>query len=141
MDVPAVVEGLNAVLARQHRSALAFSLVAGSLTGFEFRSLTGELVEFAHAELADARRLVEKIAALEGTPTTDVGALEHHDDPEAALRWLVEVETEAIEALKPVITSTGQEGRSEALEHRLEHVIMRKQEQVDTLLRTLRRPA
>ena len=45
---------------------------------------------------------------------------------------------EAIEALQDVIPTTGQEGRSEALEHRLEHIIMRKQEQVDTLIRAQR---
>ena len=33
---------------------------------------------------------------------------------------------------------TGNEGRSEALEHRLEHSIMRKQEQVDALIRAQR---
>ena len=45
-----------------------------------------------------------------------------------------------IEALQDVIPATGQEGRSEALEHRLEHVIMRKQEQVDALVRSSRQP-
>jgi hypothetical protein len=34
-----------------------------------------------------------------------------------------------------VIPSTGHTGDSEALEHRLEHMIMRKQEQVDALER------
>ncbi len=46
---------------------------------------------------------------------------------------------EVIEALHAVIPHTGQEGRSEALEHLLEHVIMRKQEQVDALQRGLGR--
>jgi hypothetical protein len=46
----------------------------------------------------------------------------------------MEVEA-AIEALQDVIPTTGQERRSEALEHRLEHIIMRKQEQVDALIR------
>src|SRR5215207_4889718 len=35
---------------------------------------------------------------------------------------------------------TGREAASEAVEHRLEHMIMRKQEQVDYLLRARRRP-
>ena len=46
-----------------------------------------------------------------------------------------ETETETIEALQDVIPTTGQEGRSKALEHHLEHIIMRKQEQVDALIR------
>lgn len=36
-------------------------------------------------------------------------------------------------SLHEVITHSGQEPRSEALEHRLEHVIMRKQQQIDFL--------
>lgn len=50
---------------------------------------------------------------------------------------LVETEREAIEALQDVIPATGNMGDSEALEHRLEHMIMRKQEQVDALVRGL----
>ena len=36
-------------------------------------------------------------------------------------------------ALHAVIPHTGQQPHSEALEHRLEHVIMRKQQQIDYL--------
>ena len=43
---------------------------------------------------------------------------------------LIELETEAIEALQDTIPATGHTGDSEALEHRLEHMIMRRQEQV-----------
>ena len=95
------------------------------------------LWEFARAELDDTRRLVEKIVALGGKPTTDVAPLEAHDELEAAVRWLTEVESEAVEALADVIPHTGNEGPGEALEHLLEHVIMRKQSQVDYLVRAL----
>ena len=37
-----------------------------------------------------------------------------------------------------MIPETGHEGASEALEHLLEHIIMRKQEQVDFLVRAMR---
>jgi hypothetical protein len=43
-----------------------------------------------------------------------------------------------IEALQSAIEPTGREGRSEALEHMLEHMIMRKQRQVDRLARARR---
>ncbi|HZO06167.1 MAG TPA: hypothetical protein VFB52_07245, partial [Solirubrobacterales bacterium] len=69
--------------------------------------------------------------------TTEVAALKHETDPEKALAWLVECEQEAIEALQAAIEPTGREGRSEALEHMLEHQIMRKQEQADFLARAL----
>ena len=46
-------------------------------------------------------------------------------------------EEEAVEALQEAIEPTGREGRSEALEHMLEHQIMRKQRQADFLQRAL----
>jgi bacterioferritin (cytochrome b1) len=135
MEVDEVIEGLNAALPLQFRSAVAYTLVGGSLTGVSFHGLAGELREFAHAELDDARHLVEKVATLGGEPSLDAHGVEHHGDPGEALRWLIDIETECIDALHSVIPHTGQEGRSEALEHRLEHIIMRKQEQVDALIR------
>ena len=58
--------------------------------------------------------------------------------PGDAVGWLIETEEEAIDALQAAIEPTGREGRSEALEHTLEHLIMRKQNQVDFLLRARR---
>ena len=59
-------------------------------------------------------------------------------DGDGIIARLVELEQEAIEALQDTIPATGHTGDSEALEHRLEHMIMRKQEQVDTLVRASR---
>jgi hypothetical protein len=53
---------------------------------------------------------------------------------------LIESEDEAIAALHAVIPYSGQEPRSEALEHLMEHLIMRKQNQVDWLRRARREP-
>lgn len=138
LDVEAAVERLNAALSLQYRSALQYSLNAGSLFGFEFQGLGERLWEFGRAELVDARQLVEKIVALGGTPTTDVAELRWTGDPADAVEWLIETEGEAVDTLQEAIEPTGREGRSEALEHMLEHVIMRKQNQVDFLLRARR---
>ena len=135
MEVEEAVDALNAALRLQWRSALAYTYMAGTLVGFEYHGLAGEMRSFALAELDDARHVVEKITTLGGDPTVDVAPIESHGDSEALVRWLIEAETETIEALQDVIPTTGQEGRSEALEHRLEHIIMRKQEQVDALIR------
>jgi len=101
--------------------------------------VTGHRIgRFALAELDDARRLVEKIVALGGEPTGKVAPTRYEGDPKAAVEWLIEAETEALEALQDAIEPTGREAASEAIEHRLEHIIMRKQEQVDVLLRASR---
>jgi bacterioferritin (cytochrome b1) len=92
------------------------------------------------SELEDATRLVEKITALGGEPTTDVAPITFAADPDTALETLIDCEGEALEALQAAIEPTGREAASEAVEHRLEHMIMRKQEQVDYLLRARRRP-
>jgi bacterioferritin (cytochrome b1) len=135
MEVDAAIEAMNAALRLQQRSAIAYTHMAGTLVGFQFHGLAEEMSRFALAELDDARRLVEKIATLGGEPTREIAPLECSGDPEALIRWLIDAETETIEALQDVIPHTGQQGRSEALEHRLEHIIMRKQEQVDALIR------
>ncbi|MEJ7785821.1 MAG: ferritin-like domain-containing protein [Solirubrobacteraceae bacterium] len=131
LDHEAAIAALNKALRLQYRSGLAYSLVAGSLTGFAHVALGPQLYAFAAAELDDARRLVEKIVALGGEPTTTVAKLEFHAKAKDAFNWLLDIEHETIDAVAATIDTTGGDAESEALEHRLEHMIMRKQEQVE----------
>ena len=137
LQAEAVLETLDTALALQYRSALQYTQVAGSLTGLQWTVLGVQLWTFAEAELDDARRLVEKVVALGGLPPSAPAGLRYEPDPQKAIDALIENECEAVAALHAVIPHTGQEPRSEALEHRLEHLIMRKQEQVDTLRRAV----
>ena len=138
MDVEEQVKRLNASLRLQYRSAIQYTIVAGGLGGFEFQPLAANLGQFALAELDDARRLAEKITALGGEPTAEVPPPRFEPDPRKAIESLIEMEGEALETLQASIEPTGREAASEAIEHRLEHIIMRKQEQVDVLLRASR---
>jgi len=72
MQTQEQIAALNRALVLQNRSVLQYSLTAGSLLGFEYAGITGELASFAQAELEDARHLVEKIVALGGEPTEEV---------------------------------------------------------------------
>jgi bacterioferritin len=139
MDVDAQVECLNRALELQLRSVLEYALVSGSVIGLEYQAHAEKMREHALSELEDATRLVEKVTALGGEPTTDVAELSFTGDPAAAIDGLIDHEGEALEALQAAIEPTGREAASEAVEHRLEHMIMRKQEQVDYLLRAQRR--
>jgi bacterioferritin (cytochrome b1) len=141
LDVDEAITRLNAALSLQYRSAHQYMLNSASLFGLEFLALGSQLWQFAAAELADARQLVEKIVALGGEPTTEVAPLRWTGDPQKAVDWLIESEGDAVETLQKAIEPTGREGRSEALEHMLEHLIMRKQDQVDFLLRARRTDA
>jgi bacterioferritin (cytochrome b1) len=137
LDEKEAVERLNAALELQYRSALQYSLVASSLSGIEALALGSKLTEFGDAELADVRRLIEKIVSFGGEPTTDVAPLSFDNSVEGAIGSLVEGEEKAVEALQEAIEPTGREGRSEALEHLMEHLILRKQTQVDFLQRAI----
>jgi bacterioferritin (cytochrome b1) len=138
LDVDLALERLGAALPLQLRSAAAYTMAAGSITGFAYQGLSELLWRFAEADLADARRLVEKIVTLGGSPVDSVSGFELPREGDGIVARLVELERETIEALQDTIPATGHTGDSEALEHRLEHMIMRKQEQVDTLLRASR---
>ncbi|MBI5103394.1 MAG: hypothetical protein HZB46_00100 [Solirubrobacterales bacterium] len=138
LDAEAAVDQLNRALSLQYRSALGYTVAAGAVIGFEYQGLAQQLWSFAQAELEGARRTVEKIVALGGEPTTEVAAVEHHTSPEAAVAWLIDCEREVLDAYQDVIPTTGHTAESEALEHRMEHLIMRKQEQVDALERARR---
>lgn len=140
LDVDAALDGLAKALALQLRSALSYTLAAGSVVGFEYQGLSTMLWTFAASELEDARRLTEKMVTLGGEPQPDVAPFAVAQHPGRAIEALIDQEDEAIEALQDIIPSTGHTGDSEALEHRLEHMIMRKQEQVDTLRRASRQP-
>ena len=137
LETEAVLDTLDAALSLQYRSALQYTQVAGSLTGLQWQVLGVQLWAFAEAELDDARRLVEKVVALGGIPPSSPAELRYEPDPQKAIDALIDNECEAVSALHAVIPHSGQEPRSEALEHRLEHLIMRKQEQVDTLIRAV----
>ena len=135
LDVDLALERLGKALPLQLRSAAAFTMAAGSITGFEYMGLSNLLWSFAEADLADTRRLVEKVVTLGGRPVDEVDGFDLPEDSDAIVKRLIELERETIEALQDTIPATGHTGDSEALEHRLEHIIMRKQEQVDTLVR------
>jgi bacterioferritin (cytochrome b1) len=115
-------------------------MCAGSMFGLEYQAVGDKLWLFARAELEDTKLLVEKITALGGDPTVEVGQLSWSSEPSGAVDALIDTEDEAIAALHAVIPHSGQEPRSEALEHLMEHVIMRKQNQVDWLRRARRSP-
>jgi bacterioferritin (cytochrome b1) len=140
MDIPRVLECLNRALVLQQRSVLQFTLGAGSMFGLEYQAVGSQLWLFARAELEDTKLLVEKITALGGDPTVEVGALRWSSDPAEAVDAVIEAEDETVAALHAVIPHSGQEPRSEALEHLMEHLIMRKQNQVDWLRRARRTP-
>jgi hypothetical protein len=133
MDLAAVQKGLANALSAQLGSLFELTMLAGSARGALAAGLKDKLQCFAAAEVADTRLLVEKLTALGG----ELPGIERRDPPSAdfssAVNAFLERERELLAALHAVIGSSGQEPRSEALEHLIEHVLMRKQQQIDFL--------
>ena len=137
MDVDEVLRRMNHALQLQQRSVLHYTTAAASVGGLAYVGLADRWRSYAEIELRDTRRLIEKIVALGGEPTTEVPKVPFSTDAEEATRALVDCEREAIAALHAIIEPTGQQPKSEALEHLAEHLICRKQEQLDQLVRAL----
>lgn len=135
LDEKQAIERLNEALVMQYRSAIQYSIAASSLLGIESQALGPKLTEFGDEELDGARLLIEKIISFGGEPAIEVARLEFHGGAGDAIDWLIRCEEEGVEALQAAIEPTGREGRSEALEHMLEHLIMRKQRQIDFMMR------
>ena len=137
MDNDKVQATLQDALLLQARSLTTMTLLAGSLRGLSGAGVKAQLREFVLAEVQDTYRLIEKLSSLGGQPAMGSPDVRLPDDPEQALAELVDTESRTIAALHAVIPHSGQEPESEALEHLLEHCIMRKQQQVDLLRHAL----
>lgn len=139
MDEAEVHRLLARALRLQCRSALLHAVAAGSVGGTAGLIATDLLAEFAALEIADVQRLADKLVALGGTVPGDMLDLPQLDgELDAVIEAIVAAEDETIAALHKVIEPSGQEPRSESLEHLMEHVMSRKQAQVDRLRRARR---
>lgn len=133
MDQAKVRETLGHALSLQARSLLEMTLLAGALSGLAGIGAKTRLRQFVQHELEDTYLLTEKLTSLGGTAALELPEVSVAPDAAEALARLVEHEQQVVAALHAVIPHSGQEPRSEALEHLLEHVIMRKQQQVNFL--------
>jgi len=138
IDPQATIDGLNAALPLQARSALQLAIASGALTGATGAALSERLATMAAAELAEVGRLAAKIVALGGEPTVKVAPLRWPSGARAALEWLAKSERETIDALVTAIPDDADDAPGEAMEHVLEHAIQRKTEQLELLERARR---
>jgi len=133
LETEKVLATLSDALQLQARSILTMTQLAGTLHGLAGAAVKQQLRQFVLAELEDTYLLMEKHSALGGDLELNVPTVGVDRDPEKAINDLIDLECKAVAGLHEVIPHSGQEPRSEALEHLLEHMIMRKQQQVDFL--------
>ena len=133
-----VVRDLNKALPLQYRSALAFAVAAGTLTGPDGVALTGLLRQIAADELIDVERVAGRISALGGEPVMTVGSVESPQATKAGLKALAALQQEGIDLFAAAIPAGADDSEGEATEHLLEHVINRKRDVLELLQRALR---
>lgn len=133
MDTEQTLKALEEALQLQAESMLTMTYLAGCLRGLAGVGVKAQLRDFVAVEVEDTYKLVEKYSALGGQTQVTPAQIVLDPNAEAAIEALIDLEQRGLAALHAVIPHTGQEPRSEALEHLLEHIIMRKQQQVDLL--------
>ena len=106
LDAEEAIARLQIALRLQYRAALGYTLAAGSVVGFSYQHLGDALWQFAERELADTRRLVEKIVTLGAEPTTEIAPLYFSASPRELIDLLIETEEKATEALQDCIGPT-----------------------------------
>jgi hypothetical protein len=131
MDVEAVRKALSEAVRLQMASLLEMRVLGGSLPGVLGAVVKAELRRDLVEEVQDTVFLTEKLTALGGSCPTDVPELVLEPKAEASLRGFLDRQGWLLASVHAVIPHSGQEPHSEELDHRLEHVIMRKQQQVE----------
>ncbi len=137
-DVPKLIEDLNRTLPFLARDALAASVAAGTLPGPEGIALAGRLREIAAADTHELEGIAARVASLGGSPVITLERMEAPKTWRAAVRWLVKMQRQTLDALVEAIPADADDQEGEATEHLLEHVIARKRDGLEILERAIR---
>ena len=137
-DVQATIQALNKALPLQARDAISIAVAAGALPGPAGVALGPSLRSIASDELRDIERVAARVSSLGGTPAASPESVDLPKTWQAAVKQLVTMQQEALEALVSAIPADADDVEGEATEHLLEHVVSRKRNVVELLERALR---
>jgi len=137
-DAQTLIRDLNRALPLLAGDATAAAMAAGTLPGPDGIALGTRLREIAAEEIRDLERVAGRIASLGGSPTLAAKELEPPKPWRAAVKWLIKLQQESLEALVEAIPADADDPEGEASEHLLEHVVARKREVVEVLERAVR---
>ena len=137
-DVAALSDDLANLLPLLARDATAAAVVAGTLPGAEGIALSEFLREVASDELRDLERIAARIASLGGSPTLTGKRLAPPMKFGPAVKGLVAMQRETLDAVVDAIPADADDAEGEASEHLLEHMVSRKRDVIEVLERALR---
>lgn len=138
IDTDQVVSDLATALPLQARDAVATAVAAGTLSGPEGIALADALRDMAAEELDAVEQLAARIATLGGSVQVSPAAVELPTGWKAAVRALLTMHRETLDALVAAIPADADDAEGEATEHLLEHVIAGKRNAMEILERALR---
>ncbi len=105
METDKIVEALNRMLAQEHACAIRYATHAAIVSGPYSEIVATRLKEIATDELLHAEKLRDRILALGGSPTMDVGAddLKHATHLDETLAVNIEEEQVAIHSYTEIL--------------------------------------
>ena len=96
MDTTLIVKSLNSALVQEHACAIRYMTHAEMVTGLSAESVSARLQEIGGDEWGHAKKLRERITALGGTPSVEVGEVKTAKSIEEILNINIHEEKDAI---------------------------------------------
>ncbi|HEX2193530.1 MAG TPA: hypothetical protein VHK63_00975 [Candidatus Limnocylindria bacterium] len=137
-DSAATARALARALPLLARDSVACALAAATLPGPEGIALRRPLRRMARDELTALEGIAARVATLDALPEVRPSNVKLPNGWKAAVRALVTMQRETLEALVAAIPADADDVEGEATEHLLEHAIARKRDALELLERALR---
>jgi bacterioferritin len=138
MDRKAVIKALNDVLVLEYAAVIQYAQFSYCVKGLRRRAVTDWFFEQATDSLTHARQLGDKIVALGGVPTTEIGPVQQAPDLVGMVKLALDGERRSVEAYKAALALAADDT---ALRVQLENQIQLEQESVEELEKMLGDPA
>ncbi|MDX1510172.1 MAG: ferritin-like domain-containing protein [Nitriliruptorales bacterium] len=136
IDREKFVQLLNEDLGTEYQSIVQYVTHIATLRGGEFQGLADELADHLDQELQHALTLARQIDFLGGVPTTEVPAVQHHDDTRTALESDLDLERRQLDRYRDRVAQADEMGLPDVAEA-LSPVLEQTQDHVHELARAL----
>ena len=138
MDQKAVIKALNDALALEYAAVVQYAQYSYCVKGFRRLAVAGWFFEQATTSLTHARMMGDKIVALGGIPTTQVGPVREAQDLTSMVKLSLEMERRSVESYQTALTLAADDT---ALRVLLETRIEAEQADVEELEKMLSDPS
>ncbi|SRR6266849_1380547 len=138
MDRKAVIQALNDAVALEYAAVVQYAQFSYCVKGFRRLAVAGWFFEQATKSLTHARQVGDKIVALGGIPTTQVGPVREAQDLTSMVRLSLEMEQRSVKSYQAALALAADDT---ALRVLLESRIEAEQADVEELEKMLSDPS